>query len=98
MVIRNWQSIIASYNFILGKCLFYDWDAPIQNFTNTFKYQVLRPQVTTSTDTPIHTYMGTLKLEKSIRSVELSYRSYWSWVLLDILKDSRGSISIKELR
>ena len=46
------------------------------------------------------------KLEKSIGSPEkplsdlgkLSYRSYWSWVLLDILKDSRGSISIKELR
>ena len=46
------------------------------------------------------------KLEKSIGSPEkplsdlgkLSYRSYWSWVLLDILKESRGSISIKELR
>ena len=46
------------------------------------------------------------ELEKSIGSPEkplsdlgkLSYRSYWSWVLLDILKDSRGSISIKELR
>ena len=46
------------------------------------------------------------KLEKSIGSSEkplsdlgkLSYHSYWSWVLLDILKDSRGSISITELR
>ena len=43
------------------------------------------------------------KLEKSIEKPlsdlgKLSYRSYWLWVLLDILKDSRGSICIKELR
>lgn len=29
---------------------------------------------------------------------KLSYRSYWSWVLLEILRDFRGTISIKELR
>ncbi|KAL1130260.1 hypothetical protein AAG570_013198, partial [Ranatra chinensis] len=28
---------------------------------------------------------------------QLSYRSYWSWVLLDILKDFRGTITIQEL-
>lgn len=28
---------------------------------------------------------------------KLSYRSYWSWVLLEILRDFRGTISIKEL-
>ena len=29
---------------------------------------------------------------------KLSYRSYWSYVLLDILKDAQGTVSIKELR
>ena len=29
---------------------------------------------------------------------KLSYRSYWSWVLLDILKDAQGNVSIKDLR
>ena len=29
---------------------------------------------------------------------KLSYRSYWTWVLLDILKDTHGTISIKDLR
>ena len=28
----------------------------------------------------------------------LSYRSYWSWILLDILKDFKGTITIQELR
>ncbi|XP_075215478.1 males absent on the first [Lycorma delicatula] len=28
---------------------------------------------------------------------KLSYRSYWSWVLLEILRDHRGTISIKDL-
>lgn len=28
---------------------------------------------------------------------KLSYRSYWSWVLLDILRDMRGTFSIKDL-
>jgi len=28
---------------------------------------------------------------------KLSYRSYWSWVLLEILKDFRGTLSIKDL-
>ena len=26
---------------------------------------------------------------------KLSYRSYWSWVLLEILRDFRGTLSIK---
>ena len=29
---------------------------------------------------------------------KLSYRSYWSWVLLEILRDFKGTISIRELR
>jgi hypothetical protein len=29
---------------------------------------------------------------------KLSYRSYWSYILLDILKDAQGTVSIKELR
>lgn len=29
---------------------------------------------------------------------KLSYRSYWSWVLLEILRDFRGTLSIKDLR
>ena len=29
---------------------------------------------------------------------KLSYRSYWTWVLLDILKDTQGTVSIKDLR
>jgi len=29
---------------------------------------------------------------------KLSYRSYWSWMLLEILKNARGSVSIKNLR
>ncbi|KAL1117698.1 hypothetical protein AAG570_004013 [Ranatra chinensis] len=45
------------------------------------------------------------KLERAVGSPEkplsdlgkLSYRSYWSWVLLDILRDFRGSVSIKDL-
>ncbi|KAK9506190.1 hypothetical protein O3M35_008171 [Rhynocoris fuscipes] len=45
------------------------------------------------------------KLEQVVGSPEkplsdlgkLSYRSYWSWVLLDILRDFRGSVSIKDL-
>ncbi|CAL1265777.1 unnamed protein product [Larinioides sclopetarius] len=28
---------------------------------------------------------------------KLSYRSYWSWVILEILKDYRGALSVKEL-
>ena len=28
---------------------------------------------------------------------KLSYRSYWSWVLLEILRDFRGSLGIKDL-
>jgi len=46
------------------------------------------------------------KLEKVVGSPEkplsdlgkLSYRSYWSWVLLEILRDFKGTVSIKELR
>lgn len=45
------------------------------------------------------------KLENSVGSPEkplsdlgkLSYRSYWSWVLLEILRDFRGVLSIKDL-
>ncbi|XP_063220183.1 histone acetyltransferase KAT8-like [Bacillus rossius redtenbacheri] len=45
------------------------------------------------------------KLECTVGSPEkplsdlgkLSYRSYWSWVLLDILRDFRGTVSIKAL-
>ena len=29
---------------------------------------------------------------------KLSYRSYWSWVLLEILRDYKGTLSIKDLR
>lgn len=29
---------------------------------------------------------------------KLSYRSYWSWVLLETLRDFRGTLSIKDLR
>merc|ERR1739844_365080 len=28
---------------------------------------------------------------------KLSYRSYWSWVLLEILRNFRGTLSIKDL-
>lgn len=46
------------------------------------------------------------KLESTVGSPEkplsdlgkLSYRSYWSWVLLEILRDFRGTLSIKDLR
>ena len=46
------------------------------------------------------------KLEHGVGSPEkplsdlgkLSYRSYWSWVLLEILRDFRGSLSIRDLR
>uniref|UniRef100_A0A8C1H9N2 Histone acetyltransferase n=1 Tax=Cyprinus carpio carpio TaxID=630221 RepID=A0A8C1H9N2_CYPCA len=46
------------------------------------------------------------KLESMVGSPEkplsdlgkLSYRSYWSWVLLEILRDFRGTLSIKDLR
>lgn len=45
------------------------------------------------------------KAERQIGSPEkplsdlgkLSYRSYWSWVLLEILRDFRGTLSIKDL-
>lgn len=45
------------------------------------------------------------KLEKVTGSPEkplsdlgkLSYRSYWSWVLLEILRDFRGTVGIKDL-
>ncbi|XP_064643312.1 histone acetyltransferase KAT8-like [Lineus longissimus] len=45
------------------------------------------------------------KLENAVGSPEkplsdlgkLSYRSYWSWVLLEILRDFRGTLSIKDL-
>ncbi|XP_061567333.1 histone acetyltransferase KAT8 [Cololabis saira] len=45
------------------------------------------------------------KLENTVGSPEkplsdlgkLSYRSYWSWVLLEILRDFRGTLSIKDL-
>jgi len=29
---------------------------------------------------------------------KVSYRSYWSWTLLDILKNACGSLSFKDLR
>lgn len=46
------------------------------------------------------------KMEAAVGSPEkplsdlgkLSYRSYWSWVLLEILRDFRGTLSIKDLR
>ena len=46
------------------------------------------------------------KLEHAVGSPEkplsdlgkLSYRSYWSWVLLEILCDFKGSLSIRDLR
>ena len=46
------------------------------------------------------------KIESTVGSPEkplsdlgkLSYRSYWSWVLLEILRDFRGTLSIKDLR
>ncbi|GFU05743.1 hypothetical protein NPIL_41241 [Nephila pilipes] len=28
---------------------------------------------------------------------KLNYRSYWSWVILEILKDYRGALSVKDL-
>ncbi|XP_071488156.1 histone acetyltransferase KAT8-like [Diadema antillarum] len=45
------------------------------------------------------------KLENSVGSPEkplsdlgkLSYRSYWSWVLLEILRDFKGTLSIRDL-
>lgn len=45
------------------------------------------------------------KIESAIGSPEkplsdlgkLSYRSYWSWVLLDVLRNSSGTLSIKDL-
>ncbi|GLV45942.1 males absent on the first [Carabus blaptoides fortunei] len=45
------------------------------------------------------------RLEETVGSPEqplsdlgkLSYRSYWSWVLLEILRDFRGTLSIKDL-
>ncbi|GFG37149.1 hypothetical protein Cfor_00398 [Coptotermes formosanus] len=45
------------------------------------------------------------KMEAAVGSPEkplsdlgkLSYRSYWSWVLLEILRDFRGTLSIKDL-
>ncbi|GLG96521.1 Males-absent on the first protein [Gryllus bimaculatus] len=45
------------------------------------------------------------KMESAVGSPEkplsdlgkLSYRSYWSWVLLEILRDFRGTLSIKDL-
>ena len=46
------------------------------------------------------------KLEQAIGSPEkplsdlgkLSYQSYWSYVLLGVLRDSKGTVSIQELR
>lgn len=46
------------------------------------------------------------KIEQMVGSPEkplsdlgkLSYRSYWSWILLDILRNFRGTLSIKDLR
>lgn len=46
------------------------------------------------------------KIDNSVGSPEkplsdlgrVSYRSYWSWVILDILKDYKGTLSIKDLR
>ena len=29
---------------------------------------------------------------------KLSYRSYWTWILLDVLKNASGYVSIKDLR
>jgi len=46
------------------------------------------------------------KLEQTVGSPEkplsdlgkLSYQSYWSYVLLGVLSDSKGTVSIQELR
>ena len=46
------------------------------------------------------------KVEESVGSPEkplsdlgkLSYRSYWTWILLDVLKNASGTVSIKDLR
>ena len=46
------------------------------------------------------------KLEQTVGSPEkplsdlgkLSYQSYWSYVLLGLLRDSKGTVSIQELR
>jgi len=46
------------------------------------------------------------KLEQTVGSPEkplsdlgkLSYQSYWSYVLLGVLRDSKGTVSIQELR
>lgn len=46
------------------------------------------------------------KLEQTVGSPEkplsdlgkLSYQSYWSYVLLGVLRDTRGTVSIQELR
>lgn len=45
-------------------------------------------------------------MEESVGSPEkplsdlgkLSYRSYWTWILLDVLKNASGTVSIKDLR
>ena len=46
------------------------------------------------------------KIEQTVGSPEkplsdlgkLSYRSYWTWILLDIMRTERGTFSIKDLR
>lgn len=57
-------------------------------------------------DSPFPAGYELSKLESTVGSPEkplsdlgkLSYRSYWSWVLLEILRDFRGTLSIKDLR
>ena len=46
------------------------------------------------------------KVEETVGSPEkplsdlgkLSYRSYWTWILLDVLKNTSGTVTIKDLR
>ena len=46
------------------------------------------------------------KLEECVGSPEkplsdlgkLSYRSYWTWIILDILKSASGTLAIKDIR
>ena len=58
------------------------WYFSFSSFTKSLKHE---SQVTGSPEKPLSD-LG-----------KLSYRSYWSWVLLEILRDFRGTLSIKDL-